>query len=33
VVADFAFRDGELTEERVADVLKAAPELLAAEKK
>ena len=28
VVANFAFRPGELTEERVADVLKALPEIL-----
>jgi hypothetical protein len=33
VVADFAFRDGELTEEKVADVLKALPGVLPAEKK
>jgi hypothetical protein len=33
VVADFAFRDGELTDERVGDVLKALPDLLPAEKK
>jgi hypothetical protein len=33
VVADFAFRDGELTEEKVADVLKALPGVLPGEKK
>jgi hypothetical protein len=33
VVADFAFREGELTEETVADVLKALPGVLPAEKK
>ena len=33
VVANFAFRPGELTEERVADVLKALPGILPGEKK
>ena len=33
VVANFAFREGELTEARVADVLKALPEIVPAEKK
>ena len=33
VVANFAFREGELDESRVADVLKALPEILPAEKK
>ena len=33
VVANFAFRPGELTEDRVADVLKAVPDILPAEKK
>jgi hypothetical protein len=28
VIADFAFRDGELTEERIAEVLKAVPSLV-----
>jgi len=33
VSANFAFREGELTESRVADVLKALPGILPAEKK
>jgi hypothetical protein len=33
VVNNFAFRSGELTEERIAEVLKALPQLLDAEKK
>jgi hypothetical protein len=33
VVANFAFRAGELTEERVADVLKALPRIVAPEQK
>jgi hypothetical protein len=33
VVANFAFREGELTEDRVADVLKAVPSILPVEKK